>query len=190
MSARRGDPAGFLMGECLAVLALVAILLAASLADWQPLRWSLQAGQWGQQMQISLAQLRRQAMRDGRDLSLCASADGQRCQPVWTAAWMVFADDNGDGLRQPEERGMVMSPAIPNAWRVYWRGFRSQSLMLWLANGDAATSNGSLTLCPPGRHDAALRQLVISKSGRVRVVRPARSGAAALAAARAVCGWS
>lgn len=185
-----GGERGYLLSEWLVTMALAAIMLAAALSAWPAWRSSAQARQWAQQMQISLTQVRRQAMQQGRELALCGSHDGRQCDLVASGAWLVFADTNGDGLRQPAEAGWRMSPALLPGWRAIWRSFRNQPRMIWLATGDAATSNGTLTLCPPTAHDAALRQLVISKSGRVRLVQPAQAGATTLRMARTVCGWS
>ncbi len=184
-----GREHGLLLAEQLLTLALTAMLLTVALAGWQDWRDMARARQWSQQMQLSLAALRRQAMREERELTLCGSADGQHCNAVATGAWLVFADTGGDGLRQPTEPGWSLQPAVPAHWRALWRSFRNQPQMIWLASGDAATANGTLTLCPPTAHDAALRQLVIGKSGRVRLVQPAQAGATTLRAARAVCGW-
>ncbi len=181
---------GHLLIEQLVTLALAGIMLAAALSSWSAWRSSAQARQWAQQMQLSLEQLRRQAMQQSRELSLCGSRDGHQCDLVATGGWLVFADANGDGLRQPGEAGWRRSPAVLPGWRAVWRSFRNQPRMIWLASGDAATANGTLTLCPPTAHDAALRQLVVSKSGRVRLVQPSQAGAATLKSARAVCGWT
>ena len=81
---------------------------------------------------------------------------------------------------------MSFGPAIPPHWRLVWRGFRPGTGIIWSDLGDAAISNGTLTLCAPKAQDSALRQWVVSKSGRVRLVLPA-SSASTLAAARAVC---
>jgi len=180
---------GFLLVERLLVIALTGVFLTMTVSAWQGWREAARARQWSQLMQLGLSDLRRQAMREARDLTLCASRDGLHCDAGASAAWLVFADDNGDGLRQPSETGRTLPLAVPPRWRVIWRSFRNQPQMVWLASGDAAFSNGTLTLCPPAAHDAALRQLVISKSGRVRLVLPARAGATTLAAARAACGW-
>lgn len=180
---------GYLLIERLVVVALACVFLAMALSAWRDWREVATARQWSQHMQLSLTDLRQRALREERDLTLCGSRDGRVCEAVASVGWLVFHDADGNGARQPQETGWTLLPDLPPRWRAIWRGFRAQPQMLWLANGDAATSNGSLTLCPPTAHDAALRQLVVSKSGRVRLVRPAQAGASALKSARAVCGW-
>lgn len=180
---------GFLLMERLLVLVLTAVMLAAALPAWRGWQEGTRAREWGQRMQLALADLRRQAMREQRELTLCGSRDGQSCAATGVLRWLAFHDRDGDGRRQPDEEGWNWLPVTPDGWHVVWRSFRNQPQMIWLASGDAAFSNGTLTLCPPAAHDAALRQLVISRSGRVRLVQPVRAGATTLRAARAACGW-
>ena len=178
---------GMLLFELVIVIGLGAVMLTAGVHYGRQWQQVMQARQWAMQMQAALGLLRRRALHEGRDWLLCASTDGQHCESVWRGDWLVFADLNQDGIRQAGEPTMSFQPMIPTGWHVVWKPFRAVPWMQWLAGGDAAFSNGTLTLCPPTPQDAALRQLVVSKSGRVRVVSPRQEGT--LSSARAACGW-
>jgi len=182
----RATARGFLLIEQLVVLALSVLTLSFALHGWASWQQAATARQLGLQWSLSLARLRQRALSDAQSWTVCASLNATHCQRVWTGAWLAFADANGDGLRQPAEPLMSFGPPIPSHWRLVWKGFRSGSGIIWSELGDAATSNGTLTLCAPKAQDSALRQWVLSKSGRIRLVQPA-SSASALAAARAVC---
>ena len=181
---------GFLLHEWLVVMALAALMLSAVMVWGRGWRAGRVAGPWSRQLQAGLEQLRQRALLEERAWTLCASLNGSDCQSVWQGAWLVFVDSSNDGRRQAGEPLASFTPALPPGWRVIWRGFRGEPWLRWSEAGDAPASNGTLTLCPPGAHDAALRQLVIAKSGRVRLVQPARVGNASLQAARALCGWT
>lgn len=185
----RMPPRGFLLIEQLVVVALSVLMLSHALQGWAGWQQAGTARQLGLQWSLSLARLRQRALNDAQSWTLCASLDASTCQSVWTGPWLAFADANGDGLRQPAELRMSFGPAIPPHWRLVWKGFRAGGGIIWSDLGDAALSNGTLTLCAPKAQDSALRQWVVSKSGRVRLVQPA-SSAATLAAARAVCAGS
>lgn len=185
ISGQRGQ----LLIEAMLVLALSGILLAAGLGRAEAWRWNTTARQWSQHMSSSLADIRREAMLEGHEISLCATRDGSRCSSSWSGVWLAWHDRNRDGLRQADEALRQFTPPLLPGWQLHWRSFRNKPWLLWLASGDAAESNGTLTLCPPAPHDAALRQLVISKSGRIRLVQPVRTGTSGLQAARVVCGW-
>ena len=182
-------PRGFLLIEQLVVVALSVLMLSYALQGWASWQQASTARQLGLQWSLSLARLRQRALSDAQSWTLCASLNASICQGVWTGQWLAFADTNGDGLRQPTEPRMSFGPAIPPHWRLVWKGFRPGTGIVWSDLGDAAISNGTLTLCAPKAQDSALRQWVLSKSGRVRLVQPA-SSAATLTAARAVCAGS
>ena len=177
---------GVLLIEQLVVIALSLLMLSYALQGWASWQQASTARQLGLQWSLSLARLRQRALSDAQSWTLCASLDATSCQSVWTGAWLAFADTNGDGLRQSTEVRMSFGPAIPPHWRLVWKSFRPGTGIIWSDLGDAAISNGTLTLCAPKAQDPALRQWVLSKSGRVRLVQPANS-ASTLTAARAVC---
>lgn len=180
---------GYLLIESLLVVVLASILVAAALMQAQSWRWSAQAQQWSQQMALSLGSVRQRALLEQRAWRVCTSLDGQHCQQQWHGEWLAFADENDDGQHQLTESSAYITPAIPHQWRIYWSSFRQVPSVHWLATGDAADSNGSITLCPPQPQNSALRQLVISKSGRIRISQPHREGQAKLRSVRAICAW-
>lgn len=180
---------GFLLIEQLVVLALSVLMLSYALQGWASWQQASTARQLGLQWSLSLARLRQRALSDAQSWTLCASLNANSCQGVWTGSWLAFADANGDGLYQSTESRMSFGPAIPPHWRLIWKDFRPGSGITWSDLGDAAISNGTLTLCAPKAQDSALRQWVVSKSGRVRLVQPS-SSASTLTAARAVCAGS
>lgn len=180
---------GALLSEWLIALALTGIMLSVSFAwagSWQRQQ---QARHWTANWVIAMEQLRQYAQQDRQSWAICASADGSRCQAEWQATWLVFHDSNNDGVRQGSEPAQSLALEIPKAWRIVWRGFRQEDWLTWSAQGDAVLSNGTLTVCPPVIDEAALRQVIVSKSGRMRIRRPSQDTAAVLRAARAVCGW-
>ena len=178
---------GFSLVELLVVLGILAVLWQGALAVSAGWRVSAQARQWSQQVMSTLGALRQRSLREGRMWGLCGSRDGHACDALWGERWLMFSDANDDGIRQPGEAVLPGQMRAPAGWQALWRGF--SPMPAWTANGDASLANGTLTLCPPTGHDAALRQIVISKTGRLRLVVPATSGAAALKSARQLCGW-
>lgn len=180
---------GALLSEWLIALALTGIMLSAGFAWAGAWQRQQQSRHWTANWVIAMEQIRQQAQHDRSPWAICASADGMHCDSLWQARWLVFNDSNGDGARQRSERVQHVLPDIPRAWHVVWRSFRQQSWLTWSAQGDAVLSNGTLTLCPPVIDEAALRQVIVSKSGRMRIRRPSQDSASVLRAAREACGW-
>lgn len=186
MKLRNIQQSGVLLTEQILVLALSAIMLVTAMTSWTRWQQASTARQLGVQWQLALMRLRQRALTDARSWTLCASADAKVCQSVWSASWLAFSDLNDDNQWQPDEPRMIFGPPIPPHWRLVWKGFRPSNGVVWSVLGDAAFSNGTLTLCAPKAQDSTLRQWIISKSGRVRLVTPA-SSASTLNAARAIC---
>lgn len=180
---------GVLLGEWLIVLVLTGIMLSASFAWAGAWQRQQQAHHWTANWLIAMEHVRQTAQQDRQAWAICTSSDGRICDAQWQSRWLIFQDDNGDGQRQLSERVQALALDIPPAWHLVWRGFRQEAWLTWSAQGDAVLSNGTLTLCPPAMDAAALRQIIVSKSGRMRIRRPSQESAAILGAARETCGW-
>lgn len=180
---------GVSLAELLVVMALLAATSAATLVDWPYWLRPQQGRQWLLQTQQSLARLRLQAVRDSEDITVCAAAAGAPCAARWQGDWLAFADINLDQHWQPGEPRYTLAPELPAGWHMHWQSFRRDPVLIWRHAGDAGLSNGTLTLCPPRPQDAALMQLVISRSGRLRLLVPLQVDAATLQSARTRCGW-
>lgn len=164
------------------MLTLVATLWVAASHYQMQSRQVIQARQWSQAAVVALQTVRQRAQAEQRIWRVCGSELVEDCVGVWSKQWWAQAEIDGSAP-------VLLQPDIPIGWQVYWRGFRQRPFIEWTAAGDAADSNGTLTLCAPIAQDAALRQIVISRSGRLRIQVPKAQGASALASARAICGW-
>jgi len=171
---------GFSLIELMLVLSMAATLWLAASHHHTQSKQVTQARQWTQAAAVTLQSVRQRAQTEQRVWRVCGGERIDDCVGLWSKHWAAQADGSVRLLLQPD---------IPTGWRVYWRGFRQRPFIEWTAAGDAADSNGTLTFCAPIAQDAALRQIVISRSGRLRIQAPKAQGASALASARAICGW-
>ena len=110
---------------------------------------------------------RSEAIKRGRIVSLCKSADGKTCNHraiSWDDGWMVFVNLDGDDLpqRDPDEEVLHVYQGWPNgsitsnrqaySFRAYAQG----------------VVNGTLLFCDL-RGSAHARAIIISQTGRPRV---------------------
>jgi type IV fimbrial biogenesis protein FimT len=139
----------------------------------------------------SLAQARAQAIRLGRRVTVCRSADQQQCdtdaQRGWETGWLTFIDaerpaGSSDAALSPTDTLLARSEPLPSSLRV--RGNRQvDQYISFAASGEARTLSGgsnplgTLRVCSTstalsdGRRAA---ELVLSAGGRI-VSRPAAS---------------
>lgn len=108
-----------------------------------------------------------------RAVSLCPSADGERCAPGtdWSAAWLLFVNaDRDDPPRLDPGETVLAVHRVDERVRIAAnrRGFTLRSTEL-------RATNGTLVLCDRGGRTAA-RALIVSYTGRPRVAREDRRG--------------
>lgn len=122
-------------------------------------------------------------------VTICASNDGRHCSRDEGRALVVFRDDNRNGEVEEGEPVLLHDNfAGGEEFRLAWRSFQGTEWLRWAA-GRTDSMNGTFTVCNRQRRDEWLRQVVVSRAGRTRVVVPLRAGASALRAARRACGW-
>lgn len=119
-------------------------------------------------------------------VTVCPVDKGQ-CGEGWRGNVMLFVDINGNGAREEGEEVLQDADVLAGGLWLVWKPFRATPYLTWTSNGQASAMNGTFTLCNEERRSDLLRQVVISRAGRVRLFRP--RAATAVAAARGACGW-
>lgn len=119
-------------------------------------------------------------------VTVCPVDQGQ-CGERWNGNVMLFVDLNGNGAREEGEEVLQDADVLAGGLWLVWKPFRATPYLTWTSNGQASAMNGTFTLCNEERRSDLLRQVVISRAGRVRLFRP--RAATAVAAARGACGW-
>lgn len=161
--------------ELMVTLAVVAILLSVAAPSFANILRESRLTTASNELLAALFLTRSTAITQGRRVTICTSADGEVCESGigWDAGWIVFADLNNNGIRDPEE-------TVLRAGGQQITGIRMQgntpvrNYVSYLPNGMTRAVNGALqmgtiTACSDGR----ARQIVISAAGRPRVVRDA-----------------
>ena len=97
---------------------------------------------------INLARL--EAIKRSRVVVLCASSDLNSCQATtganWNDGWLVFVDDDGDGVLDAGELILKREAAGPNGFSIT----SSLGAMISLAPRGRLRSQGSVVICDNG----------------------------------------
>lgn len=155
----------------LVALTITAILLQLSVPPFARLRarWAVH-GATGQILS-GLQLARRTALTTGQSVTLCPTGDGSRCS-LGSSHWMLFANDPGgsDARREAGE-------AILREWRLAaqievsgTRGYAAYQ------PETSAASTLTFTFCHHA-HPEARQSLVVSQTGRPRLIRDPPSSA-------------
>lgn len=88
---------GFSLIELLVSLAILGILLAVSLPNFQDTIESNVTNSQAKLFMTTLNLARSEAIKRGSNVGICPSNDGQDCDTAsWSTGWVVFVDVNGD----------------------------------------------------------------------------------------------
>lgn len=178
---------GLTLLELIMTLAVAAIVLAVGVPSFQNLIQNQRLTAAINQFVGALALARSEAIKRGVRVTLCKSADGQCCAGGggYHQGWIVFADPNGDLIRQsPNCSNVSVASHSEPLVRVHQPLVGGLSLIgnqtvaefiSFVPAGVSQLSNGAfqagtVTLCARG-YAASARRLVLGRGGRVRVER-------------------
>ena len=111
---------GFTLLEALVAMALLGILVSLAAPAMSGLRARQQLQGQGAAFLHSLVLARSEALRRQQRVSVCAQGLDAQCdtQGRWHQGWLVFADANHNGLRDPGEVLIEARPPVPLAVQV------------------------------------------------------------------------
>lgn len=146
----RRAPSGLTLIELLIGLALLAVLSALAAPSFQTQIAASQLHSASSALLGSLLQARAQAIRLGRRVTVCRSADLQQCDTDalrgWESGWLTFIDTDRTGLGNTAavsaaDTLLARSEALPATLRVRGNSQVSQYIS-FAANGEARTLSG------------------------------------------------
>jgi type IV fimbrial biogenesis protein FimT len=176
---RRHSPfrrhAGFSLVELLTVLGCVGAMACVAVPSLDAMAGSMRVSAASNDLLGDIFRARSEAMTRNRRVSLCKSADGQTCAPGggWHQGWIVFIDDDGDGLRSPAEALLQRQPALDPKLRLTGNSTVAKYVS-YAGTGQSRLVGGgfqagTLTLCRASLQPGTGRQIVLNATGRPRV---------------------
>lgn len=167
------DSRGMTLLELLVVVVLTCLFLLVAVPafrDWL-------ARQEAQRVTQELAQMARiarvMAASRGYPVGLCGSAAGEMCDGQWADGLLLYVDRNRNRYRDAGEEILRYAALAARKSRLAWGGFGANgtSALLVESVGTPFAGNGSFTYCSLDGDPAYRRQVIISRSGRVRLSR-------------------
>lgn len=164
---------GFSLIELLVVMAILSILLAVSLPNFQDMIESNSTNSQAKLFLTTLNLARSEAIKRGGNVAVCASDDGADCdEDAWEEGWIVFFDANGDanGLTGSMDVNDTLIRVFDSVGSSNVTTF-SVDLFEYNTLGFSATGGTqTLLICPASSNAANARSIVIGPSGRGRRV--------------------
>lgn len=163
---------GLTLVELVIALAVTGILAGLAAPSFASLMRDAQLRSSTHQVLAALFLTRSEAIKRSRRVTMCTSRDQLTCAANigWHSGWIVFDDANGNGLREAGENLILVQGALSDGLAVTGNGVM-RDYVSYLPSGatrrvSGAWLMGTITACKGGMG----RQIVISASGRPRVV--------------------
>ena len=152
--------------ELMVTMAVVAILLAASVPTFKNYGWNLRMKTAMDVLQTDLNLTRGRAISHNIQTIICPATRSDDCsgRSDWQDGWIVFTDINGDRRKQAGE------PLLKHAGAIEFLGInssRSRAYLRFYPNGTAPGSNITILFCDQ-RGAGHAGKIIVSNSGRIR----------------------
>ncbi len=162
-----GHNRGLMLIELILALGIVTLLMAVALPSFKTLAATTQLRTAKNQLVLGLQRARAEAVSRGREVVLCPSRDGRRCEDAsdWSHGWLLYTDNNRNTRFDPVEPLLLSQTLDPEMVSV--RGNNGRRRITYRSLGESAGANATFVLCSRMRPELG-GQVIVANSGRVR----------------------
>ena len=158
---------GFTLIELLFSIAILVVISSLVIPGFENLRVFSQSVAATQQLMATLNFSRQQSVTYKTSVSICPANHNNVCSDDWSKPLMVFRDDDGNGLRGPEENILKFSDPLANGEKLVWKSSGSRRYIRYKFSGETRNQNGRLSYC--SRENHVITQIILYHTGRARV---------------------
>lgn len=158
---------GFSLIELLSVIALITIGMMFAAPSYQLFIQKYQSIAVTNHIVNAIAFAKASAIRYHETVTLCPSKSGKSCDDDFTQGMIIFIDKNSKGVQ----------PIADNLLRVYHKIYsgqivwnRKEKYLQFAKTGFLRSQNGIFFYFPIDKMKTHSQEIIVSKTGRVRVV--------------------
>lgn len=167
------------MIELLTVTAVLAVLAGIAVPSMSAAIDSVRLSGASDALATDLRYARTEAIKRGRRVVLCKSANGVSCATSggWEQGWIIFEDANNNALREASEPLIQRQSALASS--LSFTGNQSVAAYVSFASTGGTKligggfQAGTLTVCKHSSEGGAARQIILNALGRLRVQKAA-----------------
>lgn len=169
---------GFTLIEVATAMLITATLLAVAVPAWSSAASAAHNGNARGALAGALREGAGHAAMTGAEVVLCPDTGAGRCSRGidWSGGWVLFADLNGNRVRDAGDVLLKREPPLQGGVRL--RSTPGRTRLVFRAHGGNTGSNLTFTLCD-ARGVARASTLVVANNGRLRQDTPTAAAAEA-----------
>lgn len=137
---------GFTLVEMLTTVAVATILLSIATPSFIEMSRRNRLITYANDVIATVNLARSEAIRRGSPVSICHSDDGKTCSGNWSDGWIVFADINGDGVKDADEPILRTHAALTATYTLASTTATFKDHIIYGADG-AANDTGVFAVC-------------------------------------------
>lgn len=151
-------------------LAIAGILMAVAAPSLTTFMAGREVDNGSAALAASLRLARSEAIKRGMEVSVCPSTDGKACQtsPDWTKGWLVFSDNNADGVLAAGEGDLAIQSLRSNFHGVAAVA-GAPTVVSFFRNGILQTDASSFEFQIKAGSTSGAQLVCVNKQGRVSV---------------------
>ncbi|WP_299795255.1 GspH/FimT family pseudopilin [Ramlibacter sp.] len=172
---RRAGERGSSLIQAMVGLALIASSLRLAIPEVQDVVRTSALNAAAEEVFADVRQARAEALTRNRRVTICKSAEGSSCSTAggWQQGWIIFQDENNNGVRESTEPVIARHAPLALQLRVTGNApverYVSYSAIGTTRLTGGGFQAGTLTVCLSSSAPAAARQIVLNAVGRPRV---------------------
>lgn len=160
---------GFSLIDLIVSLAIAGILFGAGLPSFYSLLERHNTTLAINKMVGAINYTRINAVTSGNTVTLCPRTEVLDCGKDWSLGAIVFRDLNSNGKIDGNETVLRVFDKFKTQSKATWVSFGSNNYLRFRADGTTIGQNGSFTYCPPNKNEKFAHQIIINRTGRVRL---------------------
>lgn len=172
MSTRRPrhHQSGFTLIEMMIVLIIMGVILALSAPSIWELLQKNRMQSAVDNFYAGLIFARSEALKRNQPVVICKSGSGTACPGTgnWEQGWMLFADENADGVKDAGEPILRVGEALHSGYTLRVSGSAFTNQLTYRKDGSSSGTTGSETFvfCDADQDISTAREILVTLTGR------------------------
>ena len=162
---------GFTLIDLLVTLSITAIILAVGVPSFFDFIEKNRTTLAVNKMVGAINFARVEAISYGQTVTLCPQLEELHCGKDWSTGVIVFIDREANGKIDEADQVIRVFESFTKGSAAKWSSFGSNNYLRFRADGSTINQNGSFTYCPSNGNEKFAHQIVVNRTGRVRLAK-------------------